>query len=117
MKKFFFDLITSPFSLFENPIYDYLVMTLIGAIAFVIAYRTVGELGLRGEAGSIAHWVIRFIVFSVIWVLCCLLIRIVYYIKDNWITILICAIMLLLIFVAKKYANGHPNSFLNKRIF
>ena len=55
MKKFFFDLITSPFSLFENPIYDYLAMALIGAIAFAIAYRTIGELGLRGEAGSIAH--------------------------------------------------------------
>lgn len=117
MKKFFFDLITSPFSLFENPIYDYLAMALIGAVAFVIAYRTVGELGLRGEAGSIAHWIIRFIVFSVIWLICCLLIKIVYYVIDNWITIIICAIMMLLIFIAKKYANVHPNSFLNKKLF
>ena len=60
MKSFIFDLITSPLSLFENPIHNYIAMALIGAAAFGIAYRIVGELGLRGEAGSIAHWIIRF---------------------------------------------------------
>lgn len=33
MKKFMFEMITSPLSLFENPIYNYVAMTIIGYIA------------------------------------------------------------------------------------
>ncbi len=55
MKKFMFDLITSPFSLFENSICDYIVMAIIGYIAYKVAFRVVGGLGLKDEAGSIAH--------------------------------------------------------------
>lgn len=33
MKSFIFDLITSPLSLFENPILNYIAMAVIGAIA------------------------------------------------------------------------------------
>ena len=34
--KVLFDLITSPFSLFENPIYNYFIMFFIGLIALLI---------------------------------------------------------------------------------
>ena len=30
MKRFIFDFITSPFSLFENPFYDYIAIAVIG---------------------------------------------------------------------------------------
>lgn len=48
MKKFLFELITSPVSLFENHIYDYIVMAIIGYIAYKVAFGAVGDLGLRG---------------------------------------------------------------------
>ena len=117
MKGFIFDLITSPLSLFENPIHNYIAMALIGAVAFGIAYRAVGELGLRGEAGSIAHWIIRFFVLVFIWLFCCIVIKIITFIMNNWLVVIISIVLLLIVFIMKKYADSHPESKLNKKIF
>lgn len=117
MKKFLFDLITSPFSIFENPICDYVVLAIIGYIAYKVAFGTVGDLGLRGEAGSIAHWIIRFFVFAFIWFICCVAITLITFIINNWIIIMISAILLIIVYVLKIYANKNPESILNKKIF
>ena len=117
MKGFIFDLITSPLSLFENPIHNYIAMELIGAVAFAIVLRVVGELGLRGEAGSIAHWIIRFLVFVFIWLLCCIAIKIITFIMNNWLVVAISIVLLLIVFIMKKYAYLHPESKLNKKMF
>lgn len=117
MKSFIFDLITSPLSLFENPIHNYIAMAVIGAIAFAIAFRAVGELGLRGEAGSIAHWIIRLFVFVFIWLLCCVAIKIITFIINNWLVIIISIVLLLIVYLMKKYADSHPDSILNKKLF
>lgn len=116
MKSFLFDLITSPLSLFSNPLYNYIAIAIIGLIAFKTAFTLVGELGLRGEAGSIAHWIIRLVVFIMIWFLCCVILAIITYIINNWILILICALILLIVYMLKNYANNHPDSKLNKKI-
>lgn len=117
MKKILFDLITSPFFIFENPICDYVVLAIIGYIAYKVAFCTVGDLGLRGEAGSIAHWIIRFFVFVFICFICCVAITLITFIINNWIIITISAILLLVIYVLKIYANKNPESILNKKIF
>lgn len=117
MKKFIFDFITSPFSLFENPFYDYIAIAVIGYIAYKIAYGIVGDIGLRREAGSIAHWIIRFIVFITIWLVSCIIIKAITFIINNWIIVTICVIMLLMLYIVKKYADAHPNSILNKKLF
>lgn len=117
MKSFIFDLITSPLSLFENSIHNYIAMVVIGAIAFAIAFRAVGELGLRGEAGSIAHWIIRLFVFVFIWLLCCVAIKIITFIINNWLVIIISIVLLLIVYLMKKYADSHPDSILNKKLF
>lgn len=117
MKSLIFDLITSPLSLFENSLYNWITMGLIGVIAYRIAFRTVRELGLRGEAGSDAHWIIRLFVFASIWLLCCIAIKIVTFIINNWWTIIVSLIILLIFYILKKYANSHPESKLNKKIF
>ena len=117
MKRFLFDLITSPLSLFENPIHNYIAMAIMGFLAFKIAFAIVGELGISGEAGSIVHWIIRFFVFVFIWVICCVGITLITFIINNWIIITISAIFLLVIYVLKIYANKNPESILNKKIF
>lgn len=117
MKSFIFDLITSPLSLFENPIHNYIAMAVIGAIAFAIAFRAVGELGLRGEAGSITHWIIRLFLFVFIWLLCCVAIKIITFIINNWLVIIISIVLLLIVYLMKKYADSHPDSILNKKLF
>ena len=117
MKRFLFDLITSPLSLFENPFYNYIAMAIIGFIAFKIAFAIVGELGISGEAGSIVHWIIRFFVFAFIWFICCVAITLVTFIINNWIIITISAILILIVYVLKMYTNKNPESILNKKIF
>ena len=117
MIKIIFDLITSPLSLFENQLQNYIAMALIGAISYGIAFRAVGELGLIGKAGSDAHWAIRLIVFLLIWLLCCIVIKIITFIMNNWIIVTVSTIMLLILYIAKKYADIHPESILNKKLF
>lgn len=117
MKKFLFDLITSPLSLFENPFYNYIAMAIIGFIALKIAFAIVGELGLTGEAGSIVHWIIRLFVFAFTWFICCVAIVLITFIIDNWISIIASIILLLIIYCLKKYAKKKPTIVLNKKLF
>ena len=66
-----FEWLTGDFALFDNPLYNYIVMAVIGIIAFGVAFSLVGalyraeHLSSRG-AGSIIHWAIRLIVFVII---------------------------------------------------
>lgn len=117
MKKTIFDLITASFSLFENPIYNYIAMTIIGLIAFKLAFSIVGKSELRGEAGSIAHWIIRFLAFVFIWFACSILIKLITFIMNNWLVVIISCLLLLLIYVLKIYSKNNPASILNKKIF
>lgn len=117
MKKEIFDLITSPFSLFDNPLYNCVAMFIVGVIAFKIAFKVVGDLDFRGTIGSIAHWTIRFVVFAVVWFVFLILINIINFIKKNYILIIISIFLLSILYIFKKYAASHPNCILNKKIF
>lgn len=117
MLKFIFDLITSQFSLFENPIYNYVAMGIIGSIALKVAFTAVGDLGFKGTLGSITHWTIRFIVFVVVWFIFLVVINVIKFIKNNLISIIICIILSTVFYILKKYAGTHQNCFLNKKIF
>lgn len=117
MKKFMFDLITSPLSLFDNPIYNYIAMAIIGYIAYKIAFSIVGDLGLRGEVGSITHWIIRFFILLFIWFICYALIKMVTFIINNLVIVLISTILILIIYLLFLYAKKNPKSILNKKIF
>lgn len=85
MLKFLFEYITNSYSLLKNPINNYIIMTVVGLIAYMIAYRIVGwfyHANLIGGSmpGKVLHWVIRFIVFVVIYYTIATAIRIY-----NWI--------------------------------
>ena len=85
--KAWFKFITESYSLLENPIEDWILMSVIGVLAFVIAYGVVGKLyaiGIIGgrDAGHILHWMIRFIVFVGIYSMAAAFIR-VYVWFDN----------------------------------
>lgn len=113
MKRFIFDLITSPFSLFDNPFYNYIAMAIVGVLAFEIAFNIVEELGFRGELGSITHWTIRIIVFVLVCFIFGIIIKLVTFIIANWIYILISCSLILVLFLLKWYANNNPKSILN----
>lgn len=79
--KFLFTYLTDSFSLLENPIDDYVIMAVIGVIAYAIAYHLVGSLYRfdlidgRG-AGHFLHWIIRLAVFVIIFYVTATAIRI-----------------------------------------
>lgn len=116
MKRFLFDFITSGFSLFENPFYNFVAMAIVGSIAFSIAWNVVDVLGFRKSLGSAVHWTVRLIAFASIWFVFLLIINMFKFIIENWTIILISAVALIILFIIMKYAKNHPNSFWNKKI-
>ncbi|KJS86270.1 MAG: hypothetical protein JM58_07160 [Peptococcaceae bacterium BICA1-8] len=80
-----FEWLTGNYNLFDNVLYNYLAMAIVGLLAFVVAWIIVGSLyknylisGRR--AGSIIHWVVRFIAFVVIFSLISVIIWLVKFI-------------------------------------
>lgn len=72
MFKFIFDLATEPLGLPIDWYYEWIILGVIGYIAYLIAYDKVGSL-YHGDfisgraAGSFSHWIIRTIYFIVMW--------------------------------------------------
>lgn len=67
--RFIFDLITSPFGLPINVIYEYVVLLINGGIAYIIAYYAAGRLGNFPEDRKVLHWLIRTVIFVGLWAL------------------------------------------------
>lgn len=72
MFKFIFDLATEPLGLPIEWYYEWIILLVIGKIAYHIAYHKVGVLYHSGSisgrsAGSFVHWIIRTVVFMTSW--------------------------------------------------
>lgn len=66
-----FDILTGDVAVCDNVLYNYLVLLLVGEIAFRCAYSLVGDAYRSGviggrAAGSILHWIIRLPIYLVI---------------------------------------------------
>lgn len=114
--SFIFDRITDPLGLPIDTWKEWLILGLIEVAAYVIAYRYVGRLYQSGDIdgktiGSIVHWIIRFLVFIIIWAITYSIIWIVKFITTHWIIvfsilggiIVTAAISYLVVQVTKKY--------------
>ena len=72
MFKVIFDLATEPLGFPIEWYYEWIILLVIGEIAYHVAYNKVGDLYHSGSisgrsAGSFVHWIIRTIVFVAIW--------------------------------------------------
>lgn len=90
MLKATFELFTSQLGLPTNIILEYILTTLIGSIAYCIAWNA----SPGGPAGSLIHWGVRLIAFVVFWGCTYLLIAFVKWIIQNWVIALIIAIII-----------------------
>lgn len=93
MFKFLFDLLTDPLGLPIEWYYEYLILAAIGTVAYGIAYRCVGDMYHSGAidgrtSGSFFHWLIRFILFAVLWALTYGVIVAVRWLTENWVMVL-----------------------------
>ena len=84
MLKFLFGVLTDPLGLPIDAIWEYLILAVIGAIAFGIAWN----ISPGGELGSLIHWVVRLIAFVILWAIVYGIIALVQWIFANWVLIL-----------------------------
>lgn len=93
MFKFIFNILTDPLGLPIEWYWEYLILAVIGAVTYAIAYRCVGDMYsggmIRGRGtGSFFHWLIRLILFVVLWAVTCGIIVAIKWLIDNWILVL-----------------------------
>ena len=116
MAKLIFEILTSPLSIFQNLLYDYFVMGIIGTIGFIVSYRVVGELGLRGDAGSIVHWTIRLLIVFALWFIVGIIVKTVSFIIAHiFISLAIFLTTILLVLII--HSIVFPASILNKELY
>lgn len=93
MFKFLFGLLTDPLGLPIEWYYEYLILAVIGAVAYGIAYRCVGDMYHMGAidgrtSGSFFHWLIRFILLVALWAVTYGVIVAVRWLTANWVMVL-----------------------------
>ena len=84
MLKFLFGVLTDPLGLPIDAIWEYLILAIIGAIAFAIGWAVSDG----GMFGSIEHWTARLIAFVILWAIMYGIIALVQWIFANWVLIL-----------------------------
>ena len=94
--KFMFERLTDPLGLPINPIYEYVILAVIGLVAYGLAYRKVGDMYHGGlisgrTEGSFFHWLIRLILFVGLWLLTYGAIQGYYFMTANWQIVLMIA--------------------------
>lgn len=81
--SFLFDRLTDPLGLPISPLWEYLILAVIGAVAFGIAW----DASPGGEWGSEIHWGVRLIAFFALWAITYAAIWLVKQIIAYWIPI------------------------------
>lgn len=94
--KFIFERLTDPLGLPINPLYEYIILGIIGFTAYMVAYNKVGDMYRGGMingsiAGSLLHWIIRAFMFVVIWLVTYSVIQGYFFVMANWQIILMIA--------------------------
>lgn len=118
--SFIFDKVTDPLTLPIHPLWEWFILGVIGFIAYKVAYRKVGNL-YRAEiisgrfAGSLCHWIIRFLIFVPIWAVVYWTIVFVQWIIANWVTAIVVlttviALIIAMTIVYKRIKNKRANT-------
>lgn len=93
MFKFIFEILTDPLGLPIEWYWEYLILAVIGVVAYAavnhptavhIANATVSN----SISGSFFHWLIRLILFVVLWAVTYGIIAVVKWLTDNWVLVL-----------------------------
>ena len=87
--KSIMDFLTLPLSLPISPLWDFIICLVIGEIAYRVAFSYAGDLGSSSGERYLIHWIIRLVVYFIVWSLVCLLIMMIRFIEANWIWVLI----------------------------
>ena len=88
--SFIFDKVTDPLTLPVEPLYEWVILGVIGIIAYASSFRIVGDMYDSGSIsgaflGSLFHWVIRALIFVPIWFVVYWVIVIAQWIMAHWV--------------------------------
>lgn len=64
-------------------------MAIIGEIAYWVAYSFAGKNASSSAGRSTLHWAVRFPLYFILWLLACVIITVVNFIKANWVWVLV----------------------------
>ena len=116
--SFIFDRLTDPLSLPIHPLWEYLILLIIGGIAYAVAYSIVGDMYSSGSIsggclGCLFHWIIRLLLFVVIWAVTYGAIVVVQWITAHWVIvvsvlgalILVAGVVAVIVIFRKKGGN------------
>lgn len=89
MFKIIFEFLTEPLGLPIEWYWEYLILAIIGSVAYMLAYQAVGDMYDSGTisgsgAGSFFHWLIRLFFFVIIWAVTYGVIAAVKWLCANW---------------------------------
>ena len=111
-----FEIVKGEYILFDNVIYNYITLSLVGIIALKVAWDFVGKLYDYGiimskSSGSIIHWTIRLITFIVLFYILSGIIwltKFIYLHKTESIIILSSSVIVIILykFIQKVYRNN-----------
>ena len=101
-----FEMITGEYVLFDNVIYNYIILSIIGVIALKMAWNFVGKLFDYGiiigkSSGSIIHWSIRLMIVTVLFYILSGIIwltKLVYLHKTESISILVSSVIIFILY-------------------
>lgn len=87
--SFIFDKFTDPLTLPIEPLYEWIILGVIGLIAYIASFRIVGDMYDSGSIsgsflGSLCHWIIRLLIFIPVWFVVYWAIVIVQWIMAHW---------------------------------
>ena len=98
--SFIFDKFTDPLTLPIEPLYEWIVLGIIGIIAYVASFRVVGNMYHNGYIsgrflGSLFHWIIRLLIFVPVWFVVYWVIVIAQWITAHWVLAIsiLCGVM------------------------
>lgn len=81
MFKLIFEIITDPLGLPINALWEYLIIAIINAVAFKIAW----DASPGGFGSSAIHWAVRLVAFVIIWAVTYGIIALAKWIFANWV--------------------------------
>lgn len=90
--SFVFDRLTDPLDLPIEPWKEWIILVVIGWIAYLVAFRLVGDMYDAGDistgiGGSFFHWLIRLVVFVIMWAVTNGVIHIWQFCAAHWIAV------------------------------
>lgn len=93
MFKFIFDILTDPLGLPIEWYWEYIILVAIGFVAYIVAFNCVGDMyrdGMIGgsTSGSFFHWLIRLVLFVILWAITYGIVAAVKWLTANWVLVL-----------------------------